>query len=96
MLAACATDSRRTFDGAPAGRVDFANWPLYLDRTVVKGQSFAHRCRSSRRRRGIEVNYREVIPDAEVFYQEILPYLAAGKPTGWDIAVITNGVTSRR
>ena len=35
----------------------------------------------------------EVIPDAETFYQQIQPYMAAGKPTGWDIAVITNGGT---
>lgn len=39
------------------------------------------------------MNYREVIPDAESFYLQVQPHLAAGEPTGWDIMVITNGLT---
>jgi spermidine/putrescine transport system substrate-binding protein len=94
ILAACADKAAGPFSGPPSGRVDFANWPLYIDR---KRDSNGEVVRPSMQRftqdTGIEVNYREVIPDAEVFYQQIQPYLAAGRPCGWDIAVITNGIT---
>jgi spermidine/putrescine transport system substrate-binding protein len=93
LLAACSDEPTGPFDGPPAGRVDFANWPLYVDRKVVKGQIVRPSLVEFTKQTGIEVNYREVIPDAETFFQNIQPYLAAGKPTGWDIAVITNGGT---
>jgi len=97
LLAACAEGATAgPFDGQPAGRVDFANWPLYLDRRLDKGQIVRPSMQEFTRRTGIDVNYREVIPDAEVFYQQIQPNLAAGRPTGWDIAVITNGATLTR
>jgi spermidine/putrescine transport system substrate-binding protein len=93
LLAACSEPTPGPFDGPPAGRVDFANWPLYLDRKTKNGQVVRPSMQVFTKQTGIEVNYREVIPDAETFYQQIQPYLAAGKPTGWDIAVITNGPT---
>ena len=94
ILAACADQASGPFDGGPSGRVDFANWPLYIDRKRnADGQVVRPSMVGFTDRTGIEVNYREVIPDAEVFYQQIQPYLAAGKPCGWDIAVITNGIT---
>jgi len=97
ILEACAKDAAAgPFDGAPAGRVDFANWPLYLDRTTIKGQVTRPSMEEFTHQTGIEVNYREVIPDADVFYKQIQPFLAAGQPTGWDIAVITNGATLTR
>jgi spermidine/putrescine transport system substrate-binding protein len=93
LLAACSESTPGPFDGPAAGRVDFANWPLYLDRKTKNGQVVRPSMQVFTKQTGIEVNYREVIPDAETFYQQIQPYLAAGKPTGWDIAVITNGPT---
>jgi spermidine/putrescine transport system substrate-binding protein len=94
ILAACADTASGPFDGGPSGRVDFANWPLYIDRKRdADGQVVRPSMQRFTKDTGIEVNYREVIPDAEVFYQQIQPYLAAGKPCGWDIAVITNGIT---
>ena len=93
VLAACAKEQVGMFDGPPAGRVDFANWPLYVDRKVEKGEVVRPSMVEFTKQTHIEVNYREVIPDAETFFQKIQPYLAAGKPTGWDIAVITNGGT---
>jgi spermidine/putrescine transport system substrate-binding protein len=93
LLAACGKEGPTSpFAGDPAGIVDVANWPLYLD----GGHDEAgNRIRPSLLRfthdTGIEVNYREVIPDAEHFFQQIQPYLAAGEPTGWDVVVITNG-----
>ena len=93
VLAACSKEQVGMFDGPPAGRVDFANWPLYVDRKVVKGEIVRPSLVEFTKQTHIEVNYREVIPDAETFFQNIQPYLAAGRPTGWDIAVITNGGT---
>jgi len=94
ILAACADQASGPFDGGPSGRVDFANWPLYIDRKKdASGEVVRPSMERFTKETGIEVNYREVIPDAEVFYQQIEPYLAAGKPCGWDIAVITNGIT---
>jgi spermidine/putrescine transport system substrate-binding protein len=94
VLAACADKASGPFDGAASGRVDFANWPLYVDRTRnADGEVVRPSMVQFTKETGIEVNYREVIPDAEVFYQQIRPYLAAGRPCGWDIAVITNGIT---
>lgn len=93
LLAACAKEEPADpFAGEPKGIVDVANWPLYLD----GGRDEAgNRIRPSLLRfthdTGIDVNYREVIPDAEHFFQQIQPYLAAGEPTGWDVVVITNG-----
>jgi len=94
ILAACADKASGPFDGPGSGRVDFANWPLYVDRTRnADGEVVRPSMVQFTKETGIEVNYREVIPDAEVYYQQIQPYLAAGKPCGWDIAVITNGIT---
>jgi len=94
ILAACADKASGPFGGPGSGRVDFANWPLYIDRTRnADGEVVRPSMVQFTKETGIEVNYREVIPDAEVYYQQIQPYLAAGKPCGWDIAVITNGIT---
>lgn len=98
LLAACTPSSARAggFYGEPQGLVNFANWGYYLDREEGS-QGGPGPARPSLQRftdeTGIHVNYREVIPDAAVFYSEIEPLLAAGRPTGWDIMVITNGVT---
>lgn len=95
ILAACgASESSGPFEGDPAGLVNFANWPLYLDRgRNEQGQQTRPSLLRFTDETGIQVNYREVIPDADSFYARIQPYLAAGQPTGWDIVVITNGLT---
>jgi spermidine/putrescine transport system substrate-binding protein len=95
MLAACSsTEEGPPFEGAPSGVVNVANWPLYLDRgRDADGNVTRPSLLRFTEDTGIAVNYREVIPDAEAFYQQIHPYLAAGAPTGWDVMVITNGPT---
>jgi spermidine/putrescine transport system substrate-binding protein len=94
LLAACSSPESGPFAGDPEGIVHVANWPLYLDRIrqadgSVKRPSLVRFTKET----GIQVNYREVIPDAEAFYRQVQPYLAAGLPTGWDVMVITNGPT---
>jgi spermidine/putrescine transport system substrate-binding protein len=95
LLAACARDDEpSSFDDDPAGIVNFANWPLYIDKEKTETGAFVRPSLDSfTERTGIQVNYREVIPDADAFFRQIEPYLAAGEPTGWDIVVITNGIT---
>ena len=94
LLAACARSGNADpFAGGPAGLVNFANWPLYIDRIHQGGGRELPSMMRFTQETGIDVNYREVIPDAEVFYQRIQPELASGRPTGWDIMVITNGLT---
>lgn len=95
LLSACSTDTPTDpFDGSPAGIVHMANWPLYLDRDRdAEGREVRPSLLRFTEETGIQVNYREVIPDAETFYQRIQPYLVAGQPTGWDVMVITNGPT---
>ena len=93
VLAACTSGDER----APAGRervVHVANWPLYLDRERRPDGSFRRpSLELFTEETGIGVNYREVIPDAEEFFRDIQGWLAAGEPTGWDVMVITNGLT---
>lgn len=94
LLAACAEDRPPSFADEPSGIVNFANWPLYIDKVKTPEGRFVRPSLSAfTDATGIQVNYREVITDADTFFQAIEPYLAAGEPTGWDIAVITNGIT---
>ena len=95
ILAACSSESSKDpFAREAAGIVDFANWPLYLDKAKDQdGATIRPSLLAFTDETGIEVNYREVIPDAEAFYDQIEPLLVAGRPTGWDIMVITNGLT---
>ncbi|MDE3107732.1 MAG: spermidine/putrescine ABC transporter substrate-binding protein [Acidobacteriota bacterium] len=67
-------------------KVNFANWPYYIDVLAGKHPSLGHFTQST----GVKVNYLEVIQDNPSFYQRIRPSLAAGQYTGYDIVVITN------
>jgi spermidine/putrescine transport system substrate-binding protein len=98
ILAACGIDptgstgasggSQAPLPSAPAGVLDFANWPAYIDideetsdyPTLVKFTDET----------GIEVTYTEAINDNEEFFGTIQPDLAAGNPTGYDIIVMTD------
>ncbi len=98
LLAACGSEppAKGGFAGPPAGLVNFANWPYYLDREGGETSGpgpVRPSLEAFTEETGIVVNYREVIPDAETFFKDIEPRLAANQPTGWDIAVITNGPT---
>jgi spermidine/putrescine transport system substrate-binding protein len=94
ILAACASSAAGPFDGKPDGIVNFANWPLYIDKVADdNGVSHIPSLEAFTRDTGIQVNYRQVIEDAETFFRAIEKWLRAGEPTGWDIMVITNGQT---
>jgi len=95
LLVACGeAEETPSFTDEPSGILNFANWPLYIDKEkVAEGRFVRPSLAAFTEQTGIQVNYREVIPDADVFFRQIEPYLAAGEPTGWDIVVITNGIT---
>jgi spermidine/putrescine transport system substrate-binding protein len=98
ILAACGvkssgaagSESPAAFDWASQTlhhQLNFANWPYYID--VSHGthptlDTFTQKT-------GIQVNYKPVINDNQAFYAKLKPSLEQGKPTGWDIIVITNG-----
>jgi spermidine/putrescine transport system substrate-binding protein len=67
-------------------KVNFANWPLYIDALKGKHPSLVHFTKAT----GIKVSYSEVIQDNSSFYATIRPSLAAGQATGYDILVMTN------
>jgi len=67
--------------------LNFANWPYYIDTSKGQHPSLTLFTKQS----GIKVNYRPVINDNAAFFATIQPSLQAGKPTGWDLMVITNG-----
>jgi spermidine/putrescine transport system substrate-binding protein len=104
ILAACGGSSSSTvkpgdgggnlFSGKPNGTVNFANWPYYIDKAKdASGQIVHPSLEQFTKDTNIQVNYREVIQANASFFGKIQPSLANGKPTGWDIIVITNGET---
>ncbi len=74
-----------------AGRLDFANWPLYMDQEKQKGKTVYPSLQQFTKETGIKVNYKEVIQENDAFLGKINPSLKAGQSTGWDLIVITNG-----
>jgi spermidine/putrescine transport system substrate-binding protein len=70
------------------GDLVFANWPLYIDyRNWLKDrQTLNEFSRAS----GVTVTYEEIIEDNAEFAAKITPLLASGRPTGYDIVVLTN------
>ena len=72
-----------------AGKLDFANWPLYID--VGKGSDHPSLDEFTKKT-GIKVTYNEVIQQDDSFYGKISPLLGSGQGTGYDLMVITNGV----
>ncbi|KHD77436.1 ABC transporter substrate-binding protein [Actinoplanes utahensis] len=67
------------------GRVDFANWPLYMDPAKPELAAFT-------KRTGIQVNYQEVIQEMAPWFAKVQPQLSARQPIGFDLMVITNGI----
>jgi spermidine/putrescine transport system substrate-binding protein len=102
FLAACGVEGSNDENKAPqasgfwasqtkAGKLDFANWPLYMDQDKVKGKTVYPSLLQFTKETGIKVNYKEVINENDAFLGKINPSLKAGQSTGWDLIVITNG-----
>ncbi|HEX9694579.1 MAG TPA: hypothetical protein VGA74_06200, partial [Actinomycetota bacterium] len=70
FLAACASeetsgaaiDPKQIFGAQPGDKINFANWPLYVDYTKDKeGNRFIPSLREFTKQTGIEVNYQEAV-----------------------------------
>jgi spermidine/putrescine transport system substrate-binding protein len=70
-----------------ANELIVANWEFYIDPAVPKQFKAAT---------GIDIEYHgKAIPDNETFYGIIRPDLRAGKPTGWDVIVVTDWLVAK-
>jgi spermidine/putrescine transport system substrate-binding protein len=67
------------------GKVDFANWPLYMDPEQPELKKFT-------KATGVKVNYQEVIQEMGPWFAKVQPQLAAQQSIGFDLMVITNGI----
>ena len=75
----------------PAGELDFANWPLYIDRAKGKRPTIEDFQKAT----GITVNYKEVIDDNESFFGTIREPLANGQSVDWDLIVVTDWLIAK-
>lgn len=75
----------------PAGQLDFANWPLYIDRAKGKRPTIEDFQEAT----GIKVNYKEVIDDNESFFGTIREPLANGQAVDWDLIVVTDWLIAK-
>ncbi|CAN5736407.1 spermidine/putrescine ABC transporter substrate-binding protein [soil metagenome] len=88
------TTAKSVFEGAKKeGEVVFANWPAYIDETKKGGKKIYPSLEMFTKQTGIGVEYKTPINENETFFATIQPSLEAGKSTGYDIIVITNGPT---
>jgi spermidine/putrescine transport system substrate-binding protein len=86
------TGSTVDFSATPGTEVNFANWPLYIDKaTNADGDRYSPSLDGFTKANDITVNYETVINSNDSFFGKLLPQLEAGQDTGWDIIVITNG-----
>jgi spermidine/putrescine transport system substrate-binding protein len=100
LLSACGSGSSEPgsepediFAGEPEGHVEWANWPVYIDKAKdeATGERYIPSLRMFEEETGITVTYKEVIQENASFFGKLQPQLQAGQPTGWDIIVMTNG-----
>jgi spermidine/putrescine transport system substrate-binding protein len=67
------------------GKLNFANWPLYMDPKKPELAKFTAQT-------GITVNYQEVIEDDASWFAKVSPQLGAHQSIGYDLMVITDGI----
>lgn len=77
---------------SPAGQVDWANWPAYID---IDDKGKYPTIEKFTKETGIKVTYTEAINDNEEFFGKIQPDLAKGNPTGYDIITMTDWMIER-
>ena len=68
------------------GTLVFSNWPLYVDRSVLRDFESAQKA---------QVSYREEINDNDEFFAKVRQELEAGRPIDRDIVVLTDWMVKR-
>jgi spermidine/putrescine transport system substrate-binding protein len=76
----------------PAGTVDWANWPAYID---IDDNGKYPTIEKFTKETSIKVTYTEAVNDNEEFFGKIQPDLAKGNPTGYDVIVVTEWMIER-
>ena len=102
ILAACgirpgasgsASAAPASLPSEPAGVLNWANWPAYIDIDEETGEyptilKFTEET-------GIEVTYTEAVNDNEEFFGIVQPDLAAGNPPAYDLIVLSDWMIER-
>src|SRR5919202_5641490 len=70
----------------PLSELQFSNWPLYIDRKVLK---------AFERRYGVDVKYVEDVNDNTEFFGKVRQQLQSGQPTGRDLVALTDWMAAR-
>ena len=73
------------------GTLNFANWPLYIDRAKGENPTINDFVAAS----DIQVNYDEVIQDNESFFGTVREPLAAGDAIDYDLIVVTDWMLAK-
>jgi spermidine/putrescine transport system substrate-binding protein len=73
------------------GQLDFANWPLYIDRKKGRRPTIDDFTEAT----DIQVDYKEVIEDNESFFGTIREPLSSGQGSGWDLIVVTDWLIAK-
>jgi spermidine/putrescine transport system substrate-binding protein len=97
LLAACGgvkgtdqggpTRSTATHPKTAIGEIDFSNWPLYIDKKVLKQFEKQHP--------GAKVKYTEEINDNEEFFGKVRQQLQQGDSLNRDIVALTDWMAAR-
>jgi spermidine/putrescine transport system substrate-binding protein len=82
----------RPLPSTPAGTLNFANWPAYID---IDDNGDYPTIKKFTKETGIKVNYTEEINDNEEYFGKIQPDLQAGNPIGPDLIVLTDWMIKR-
>ncbi|MFG2131950.1 spermidine/putrescine ABC transporter substrate-binding protein [Streptomyces sp. NPDC048751] len=75
-------------------RLDWANWPLYID-TDDEDPEARPTLEAFERRTGISVDYVEEINDNDEFFGKVSPALMNHQPTGHDLIVMSDWMCAR-
>ena len=86
--AGASAGSAAALPSTPAGTLDFANWPAYIDIDEETGEYPT--LAKFEADQGITVSYTEAINDNEEFFGVIQPDLAAGNAPQYDLIVMTD------
>ena len=73
------------------GQLNFANWPLYIDRAKGRRPTLD----DFEKETGIKVDYKEVIDDNESFFGTIREPLANDQAIDWDLIVVTDWLIAK-
>jgi len=73
------------------GQLNFANWPLYIDRAGKRRPTITDFEKAS----GATVNYQEVIQDNQSFFGQIREPLSQGQAIEWDLIVVTDWMIAK-